>query len=279
MNTNRISGSTRVLAHIGVPTRTFTAPLIYNPWFAARGIDAVVVPMGCEAGDFPAFLPLVMRLQNVDGALITMPHKQTVVPLLDEVGEAVRVCGACNAVRRGADGRLVGDMFDGAGMVRALAAAGATLQGASVLMLGAGGVGAAIAASLAQAGCARIALTDPREEAVAGLAARLREHAPLVEVITGNADPAGHSVVINASPVGMRDEDPLPLDVSRLDEGACVGDVVLGRERTGLLAAAEVRGHRVVNGRDMLFEQIPAYLGFFGYPGAEVAELRRLATL
>ena len=92
-----ISGHTRFIAHLGVPTESFKAPMIYNPWFEARGIDAVVVPMGCEADDFAAFLPLLFRMRNIAGALITMPHKVSVVGLLDETSTTVKVCGACNA--------------------------------------------------------------------------------------------------------------------------------------------------------------------------------------
>ena len=115
-----ISGTTELIAHLGVPTEAFRAPLIYNPWFEARGIDARVVPMGCEAEDYAAFLPLLFRLRNIRGALVTMPHKITTVALLDEASPAVRISGACNAVRRDAEGRLQGDMFDGEGFVRGM---------------------------------------------------------------------------------------------------------------------------------------------------------------
>ena len=108
-----ISGKTTLIAHIGWPTESFKAPLIYNPWFEQRGFDAVVVPMGCKAEDYPAFLPAIFSLQNIRGALITMPHKVTTVGLLDEVSTAAKIAGACNAVKRNAEGKLVGDMFDG----------------------------------------------------------------------------------------------------------------------------------------------------------------------
>ena len=113
-----ITGRTRIIAHLGVPTESFKAPMIYNPWFEAKGIDAVVVPMGCEAEDYPDFLRLVFRLRNIAGALITMPHKVTTVGLLDEASITVKVCGACNAVKRDDAGRLIGDMFDGEGFLR-----------------------------------------------------------------------------------------------------------------------------------------------------------------
>ena len=86
-----ISGHTRLIAHLGYPTESFKAPMIYNPYFAKHGIDAVVVPMGCKPEDYPAFLKLVFRLSNIHGALITMPHKVTTVSLLDEVSTTVKV--------------------------------------------------------------------------------------------------------------------------------------------------------------------------------------------
>ena len=155
-----INGNTELIAHIGYPTHAFKSPMIYNPYFAEAGINAVVVPMGCQVEHYPAFLKSVFHLTNIRGALITMPHKVTTVGLLDEVTATVRVAGACNAVKRLADGRLVGDMFDGAGFVRGLQRKGFELTGKRVLVVGSGGVGCAIAASLARAQIAAISLFD-----------------------------------------------------------------------------------------------------------------------
>ena len=117
-----IRGTTELIAHIGYPTHAFKAPMIYNPYFAQAGIDTIVVPMGCRPEHYAAFLPAVFSLENIRGALITMPHKVSTVELLDEVSPTVRIANACNAVKRDAAGRLVGDMFDGAGFARDLEA-------------------------------------------------------------------------------------------------------------------------------------------------------------
>lgn len=275
----RIDGHTELMAHIGHPTHSFKAPLIYNPYFEHAGINAVVVPMGCRAEAFPALLRSVFALDNIRGALITMPHKVSVVDLLDEVSPAVRVAGACNAVRRDDAGRLVGDMFDGAGFVRGVRRKGVALQGARVLIVGAGGVGSAIAASFAAAGVAALSLHDLRAEAAESLATRLREHYPVIEVRTGSNDPAGHDVVVNATPMGMEPGDPLPLDVSRLSPSAFVGEVVMRQAMTAFLQAAQARGCRFQIGTDMLFEQIPAYLEFFGLPTTSPEVLRSVAKI
>jgi shikimate dehydrogenase len=208
-----------------------------------------------------------------------MPHKVSVVDLLDEVSPAVRVAGACNAVRRDAAGRLVGDLFDGEGFVRGVRLKGVEPRGARVLIVGAGGVGSAIAASFAAAGVAGLSLYDLRAEVVESLAARLRLHYPAIDVRTGSNDPAGHDIVVNATPMGMEPGDPLPLDVERLAPSTFVGEVVMRQAMTAFLQAAQARGCRFQIGTDMLFEQIPAYLEFFGLPTTTAEVLRSVAKI
>ena len=275
----KITGNTAIVAHIGFPTYAFKAPMIYNPWFEKAGVDAVVVPMGCEAANYPAFLKAVFTLANIRGALITMPHKVTTVALLDDASPTVKIAGACNAVRRSADGRLQGDMFDGEGFVRGLLRKGCVLKGQRVLVVGCGGVGSAIAASLAAAGIGAITLFDARAESANELGRRLSTHYPALQVATGSNDPAGHDVVVNATPMGMNDGDAMPMDVARIPPEAFVGEVVMKTEMTAFLKAAQARGCRYQIGSDMLFEQIPAYLEFFGFPSTTPEELRSVARL
>jgi shikimate dehydrogenase len=274
-----INGNTELIAHIGYPTHTFKSPMIYNPYFAEAGINAVVVPMGCQVEHYPAFLKSVFHLTNIRGALITMPHKVTTVGLLDEVTATVRVAGACNAVKRLADGRLVGDMFDGAGFVRGLQRKGFELIGKRVLVVGSGGVGCAIAASLAGAQIAAIGLFDVNTASAEALAKRLKDNYPQIDVLTGSNDPAHHDLVVNATPMGMNEGDPLPMDISRISPDAFVGEVVMKTEMTAFLQAAQNRGCRVQVGSDMLFEQIPAYLEYFDLPTTTPDVLRRVAQL
>jgi shikimate dehydrogenase len=274
-----IDGDTKLIAHIGYPTATFKAPLIYNPWFRRRGINAVVVPLGVTGGNFREAFPQICRFSNFHGALLTMPHKVAVVDWLDEASAAVRVAGACNAVRRSGDGKLIGDMFDGEGFVRAAAAAGRNIVGQRVLIVGAGGVGSAIAAACAKAGAGEIALTDTRAEAAEQLVDRLRLNYPALTLSLGSNDPAGFDVAVNATPLGTYPGDPLPMDPSQLSPTALVGEVVLKPAMTAFLAAAKARGLACVTGLDMLFEQIPAYLEFFGFPPATAAELRETAEI
>ena len=274
-----INGNTEIIAHIGFPTHAFKAPMIYNPWFQNAGVNAVVVPMGCRAEHYPDFLRSVFKLANIRGALVTMPHKVTTIGLLDDVLPTATIAGACNAVRLGPNGQLQGDMFDGEGFVRGVLRKGLKLKGTSALVVGSGGVGSAIAASLAAAGIARLGLFNVNAASADGLADRLRAHYPALQVGTGTNDPAGFDLVVNGTPLGMNAGDPMPLDVSRISASTFVGEVVMKSEMTAFLAAAKARGCAVQVGSDMLFEQIPAYLEFFGWPSTTPEELRAISTL
>lgn len=274
-----ISGKTTLIAHLGYPTESFKAPMIYNPWFDKQGIDAVVMPMGVKPEVYPSVFEALFHLTNIRGALVTMPHKITTMSLVDEVTPTAKIAGACNAVLKRPDGTLLGDQFDGAGFVRGVQRKGRSLEGARVLVSGSGGVGSAIAASLAAAGVAEMALFDASEASAEGLAQRLRAHYPAMKVSTGSNDPAGFDLVVNATPLGMKEGDPLPFDVSRIAPSTFVGEVVMKSEYTPLLRAAREKGCAVQVGTDMLFEMIPAYLEFFGYGTATPEDLRAVATL
>lgn len=274
-----IKGTTRLIGHLGYPTESFKAPMIYNPYFQREGIDAVVVPMGCRSEDYPDFLKLFFRLSNAHGALVTMPHKVTTTGLVDRLSPTAAIAGACNAVRLEPDGRLSGDMFDGEGFVRGVLRKGHKLAGARALVVGAGGVGSAIAASLAKAGVEELGLFDSQAAAAEELGQRLTAHYPALRVTSGSNDPDGFDIVVNATPLGMKPGDPLPVDITRLPTSAFVGEVVMAQEITPFLAAARARGCAVQVGTDMLFEQIPAYLEFFGLPSTTAENLRAVARL
>ena len=272
-----LSGTTTLIAHLGYPTHAFKAPLVYNPWFERKGIDAVVVPMGVRAADYPDFLRALFTLTNIGGALVTMPHKVTTTELVDDLSQTARVAGAANAVVRRSDGTLYGEQFDGTGFVRGLLRKGFDPRGKRALVVGNGGVGSPIAASLAQAGIAGMGLYDLDTDASDALRGRLGEHFPDLAVTTGGRDPAGFDLVVNASPLGMDDGDPLPVDVDRLAPSTFVGEVVMRRELTPFLQAALDRGCPIQVGKDMLYEQIPAYLEFFGFGTATPDELRAVS--
>jgi shikimate dehydrogenase len=274
-----ITGRTRLIVHLGYPTESFKAPMIYNPWFEMKGINAVVVPVGVEPPHYAALLKALFSTTNVHGALVTMPHKVITTDLVDEMTTTAKIAGACNAILRRSDGSLLGDMFDGAGFVRGVERKGTRIGGASALVIGCGGVGSAIAASLAAGGAETIGLYDPVTASAAALADRLRQHYPSLRVATGSNDPHGYDIVVNATPLGMKPGDPLPMDIARIAPTTFVGEVVMREEYTPLLRSAKEKGCTVQVGTDMLFEMIPAYLEFFGFGTSTPEELRGVATI
>jgi shikimate dehydrogenase len=170
-------------------------------------------------------------------------------------------------------------MFDGEGFVRGVLRKGRKLDNARIMIAGNGGVGSAIAASFAKAGAAELALFDAYAPMMNSLAERLKADYPKLKVAVGSNDPAGYDVVVNATPLGMKPDDPLPMDVTRIAPSTFVGEVVMKAEITPFLAAASERGCEYQIGTDMLFEQIPAYLEFFGFGTTTPEELRSVAQI
>ena len=209
-----ISGKTTLIAHIGYPTESFKAPLIYNPWFEHRGIDAVVVPMGVQGRRLSRrSSSRCSSCTNIRGALITMPHKVTTVALLDEAthdGEDRRLAQRHPEARRTA---RCSATCSTAPDSRAACAQGLRVRRRECLVVGAGGVGSAIAASLAAEGVARDRAVRRHAASATASPDGLREHYPQIEVDETGNDPAGYDLVVNATPLGMKAGDPLPFDV------------------------------------------------------------------
>lgn len=211
---------------------------------------------GVKPEDYAALVPALFSMTNIVGALVTMPHKIATCGLVDQLSPTAAIAGACNAIRREADGSLRGDMFDGEGFVLGIKRKGFQPQGARAQVFGCGGVGSAIAASLAAAGVSTLTLFDTSLSAAEALAQRLNQHYPRLEIVLMQGDPAAQDLVVNATPLGMKADDPLPLDVSRLSPRTWVGEVVMSVEYTPLLRAAQALGCPIQRGTDMLFEMI-----------------------
>ena len=202
------------------------------------------------------------RVPNVDGILVTMPHKFTVFGFCKTVSETSKLFGVVSVLRRNADGTWHGDMTDGLAFVKAQKDAGARVQGARVLLLGAGGAGSAIALALLQAGVSELTIHDSDEERTSQLIKALGEHAS-DRVRSGTSDPAGCNMVCNATPSGMSAVDPAPLRTELLTPGMFVGDVIAGHGETKLLRAAREAGCKTANGDQMVEAVQDIMLDFF----------------
>ncbi|MEN9627602.1 MAG: hypothetical protein RJA10_829 [Pseudomonadota bacterium] len=256
-----LSGATRVVFIVGDPIAQVKSPAGVTALLRERGTDAVCVPIHAKPQDLQAFIDVAERLPNVDGVLVTVPHKFAALPLCATLSARARSIGSVNMMRRGEGGRWHGDMCDGQAFVAAVAALGRPLAGARALLVGAGGAGSAIAHALADAGVAEIALHDADADRREALAARLGRYGA-ARVVAGSRDPAGFDLVCNATPLGMREGDPLPVEVDRLSPGAVVGDVVTLPAVPPLIAAARARGHAASTGSDM-FAQVRVCIADF----------------
>jgi len=269
-----ITGTTRILGIIADPVAHVRTPQIMNAYFAEHGVDAVIVPMQVSGAGLTTVLDAVRQLRNFAGLIVTVPHKTAVVGLCDDALDEARLVGSANAIRRDDDGRLVCDMFDGKGFLGGLLAERIEPEGRKVLLLGAGGAASAIAVSLAGRGVDRLTIANRTKDKARALAARVAAAFPACQVAEGPPDPSGHDLVVNATSLGLRPDDPLPLDPDLLRPDMTVAEVVMKPERTAFIEAAQARGCRVHLGRHMLDAQVRLLAGFLGV-AAGAADLRQ----
>ncbi len=259
-----ITGATRLLAIVGDPIAQARSPAVFNALLACRRRDAVLVPWHARSDDFADVMRGLMRTRNLDGIVLTYPHKQAALALAEEILPRARQVGAANAMRRDGHGRWIADMFDGLGLVRALAASGVAVAGRRVKLIGAGGAGSAIAFAVAAAGAASIELVDLDEPKAAALALAVSAENPSCAVTTGEAGLAGEDVVINATTVGLLPDDGTPVPLDGLTPRMAVADIAPRAEGTTLLLAAQAMGCATVGGVAMVEGQAAALLDFFG---------------
>jgi len=249
-----LNGATRIHVTVGDPIAQVKSPAGVTQGFAARGADAIMIPLQVKPADIEDFFKLAKKLPNLDGIIITVPHKPVAFRHCDETSERARVLEVANVMRRGPDGRWSGDMTDGGGFVAALKRNGFDPKGKRTLQVGAGGAGSAIALSLAMEG-ASVMLADLDTAKRDALIARLARHGHKA-VAADSTDPSGFDLVVNATPAGMKPDDPLPVDAAKLSAGQFVADVITIPAMTPLLEAARAKGCRTQTGVEMFNAQV-----------------------
>jgi shikimate dehydrogenase len=249
-----LNGETRLHIIVGDPVGQTKSPAGLTAEFAARKVDAVCVPIHVTAEHFDAFMAAAKRVLNLDGIVVTIPHKFAALRHCDEVSDRARFLGSANVLHRIEGGRWRGDMTDGVAMVAALREAGCKIEGKRALLVGAGGAGSAVALALIEAGVAALEIADFDAARRQSLIARLSARMPGA-VTAGSADPAGFDLVVNATPIGMAPDDPLPVEAQRLEATATVADLITRPAVTPLLEIARRQGCRIVSGTDMFAVQ------------------------
>lgn len=254
--TQAISGHTRLFAIVAEPIHHVKTPQEINALMAARGDNRVMVPLHVGPEQLAEAVQGLRAMRNLDGFVVTVPHKGAIVPLCDSLSPVAQLVGAVNVVRRQADGQLHGDMLDGVGFVTGLRRAAIEPAGMKVYLAGAGGAAQAIAFALAEAGVARLTIANRTRARAEQLVSRLASAFPGVTFAVGTADPAGHDLVVNATSMGLREGDDYPCDIQRLSPEQIVAEIIMQPEHTALLLAAAERGCRVHLGRPMLQCQV-----------------------
>ncbi len=261
-----ITGKTQVFFMIADPIDHVRTPEVLNPLFAARGIDAVMVPVHFRPDDFATGWAAMKRMPNLGGIVVSVPLKEQALALADVVEAPARKIGVSNVIRRESDGTMVATNLDGQGFLDGMLNGGADAHGRHVLLLGAGGAGRAIAVTLAEAGVASLRIFDTDQTRAAALVADLLARHPGLRVQAGGNDLGTATLVVNATPLGLHPEtDPLPLDVAALHPGVLVADIVMKPRETPLLIAAAKAGCAVRYGAGMLDTQLELMLRHFGY--------------
>ena len=245
------------LCVIGDPVLHSKSPLIQNTMIQALGLDYEYVCQPVKREELPAWLDRV-RTEGWAGFNATMPHKEALIPYMDELDEDAKLYGAVNTVCY-RNGKLYGFNTDGSGFARALAMCNIPIKGTKFALLGAGGAAKAVTLKLVQQGAGQVTICNRTVEKAAALAA----HAPDVLSVTGfsneelSAACAGCDVLINCTNLGMAGSPEFEtLDfVDALPKGAPVCDLIYHPLKTDLLARAEAQGHPVMNGLPLLIHQ------------------------
>lgn len=252
----QIDGTTRLMGVIGDPIAQIKTPQAINPIFAARGANIVCVPLHIEAAGLEAAWPGLKAMRNLVGFGVTLPHKMAVVDLCDSVDGVAREVGAVNVVRREADGAFKGYQFDGPGFVRGLVKQGHTLEGRNCLLIGAGGAAMAIAYSLLEAGIAHITIANRTTGKAEEMARRLNDRFGAGHAEAGEATPKPGALIVQATSIGMKPDDALPMDVALVDSTMLVAEVIAKPEMTRLLEEAAARGAQTHSGMHMIHNQV-----------------------
>jgi len=255
------SGKTRYLALLAHPVDHVKAPSFMNPGFEKLGLNWFITPMHVRPENLEAVVRGLQNIDNLMGVNLTIPHKEAMAGLCDELGPNAQLVGAVNAVRF-EGGRLIGEIFDGQGLLIGQQAHGIELQGRSALIAGAGGAARAVGFAYAQAGVSRLRITNGTMSRAEKLVDDIRSAIPGIDIATASPDPTGFDVICNCTSLGLHEGDDVPVDISKLHNEQDIVDVIAVRT-TELMAAAEAVDCKVMGGVPMAVGQLAAFAEFF----------------
>jgi shikimate dehydrogenase len=247
---DQLNGATRLYPIIGDPVTYVESPARLSRTFAQRGHNGLCIPMQVRSEDLGVVMSGLSGTVNVEGVLVTMPHKFAAVTHCATISDRSRMLEVVSVLRRNPDRTWHGDMLDGVAFVKAQVEHGATIEGARALLVGAGGAGRAIALALLEAGLGELLVHDANATRTMSLVELLVQSGERAR--GGPADPTGCDLVFNATPLGMEEGDPLPVNPVLLTSSMFVGDVVAGHGVTPCVGVARDSGCATAGGDDMV---------------------------
>lgn len=260
-----INGRTRLVGIVADPIGHVRTPERFNAHMQRLHCDAVLVPFHVRPDDFAGFIAGLPAIRSLVGMVVTIPYKELVLPYCSHLTEAAQQIGAVNVMRIGHEPKTItGTNLDGEGFAQGLIGQGHAIRGQRVYLAGAGGAAKAIAHALAQRGAAAIGIFNRTESRAAQLVQNLRAHYPQRDIHVAGARPEDYTIAVNATALGLQQDDALPFGLDRLPAATLVAEVVMSQDMTPLLAAAMKRGHPIHFGRHMVDAQIDQMARFFG---------------
>jgi shikimate dehydrogenase len=269
-----IDATTRLAGVIGWPLEHTLSPAMHNAAYEALALDWAYVPLAlADADDLPA-LVRALRAVSFVGFNVTMPYKARMLELCDEVAIQARLAGSVNAVHI-RDGALIGYNTDGRGLLESLSRdLGFDPAGRRVVVLGSGGAAGAAVVALMLAKASHVSVAARRLEPAQRIIERVAEYAGDTDLGAVRLDETSDGIIesadliVNATPLGMREDDPLPIDPERIGSGQSVYDVIYSRDPTALVASARLRGAKACTGLGMLVGQGAISIEIWGGFGA-----------
>ena len=264
LNSPQISGATGMLALIGHPLTHAKTPILANQWLMQQGLFGkyVLLPLQTAAQDLATVVDGLRHIESFSGAVITMPHKTRIVPLLDELSTEAAQVGAVNVIRRTTSGKLAGTLLDGEGFVQGLKQAGHNVQHARCLLKGAGGAASAIAFALARHGCSELVIQNRDMDKAQQLAERVAQYFPAVQLSAVESLASSFDIAINATSLGMHAEDELPFSHTTIEQSQLIAECVISVDETPVLKLAKEKGKATHAGLAMLQAQLDMMMRF-----------------
>lgn len=245
-----VNGRTKVTGLFGYPVEHSLSPAMQNAAFSHLNLDYCYVAFSVKPELLREAVHAIRAL-SLSGVNVTVPHKEKVIPFLDRVDEEALFIGAVNTIKN-SDGILTGYNTDGRGFMESLKEAGIETEGKKVVIIGAGGASRAIAFYLAKK-ASQVLIFDIDKSRAGSLAADLKTLYPHVAVMDKPDNLHNTDILINATPLGLKEADPTPVDISLITAGMAVCDLIY--RETALLRMASVRGCITLDGSGMLLHQ------------------------